>query len=398
MLLERNQTVIGTIVVLVVALGTWFAVVATGGGFAPGKVVHAEFADAAGLEEGNYVYVAGVRVGRVDAVEVVTDCATADGDVACVRVDLKVDADVPADSSADIGLQNALGKRIVRILPGTSATTMESGATITLDRTDTPVDIPELGDETVDLLEESDIDALNVLTTALADVTDGAQQDVADLLDGVERLSKVIADRRDDLALVIERSSVFLEAAASRDGEIVRIIDAFGSTLDRLADRRVELRTLLRETALATDISADLVESQRTRLDRVLAELHTDLEILDDHQVDLAHFFAYAGVSVEGFAGIGYGGGEAKTDNPAWGNVHAVSLGAANVDALIGCGSAVDEFLTAVVGPDPACTGEADPGAGASADARPSAFSSFRGFFTVALHRTDDRVWHGGVQ
>jgi ABC-type transporter Mla subunit MlaD len=50
----------------------------------------------------------------------------------------------------------------------------------------TPVDLPELGDRSAELLGEVDVDAMQELTTALADVTEGNREDVEALLDGIE--------------------------------------------------------------------------------------------------------------------------------------------------------------------------------------------------------------------
>lgn len=358
MLLERNQVVIGLVVAVLISVGAVVAILATSGGFLPGKRVSAYFEDAAGLRAQDFVFVAGVRKGQVDRV-------TVEGGV--VRVDFKLDADVPADSGATIILQNALGKRGIRILPGTSAQLLEQGDVIPVERTSTPVDFPELGDDTVDLLGTTDVDALNAVAGAVADITDGARRQVADLLDGVERLSALISERRDELAQVLERTEVIVDAAAAKDREIVRIIDAFGSTLDRLAVRRADIQRLLRETATSTAIAADLVSEERTKIDRVLADLHQDLQVVDANQVDLAHLLAYAGVGVEGFASIGYQGGAAKQDNPAWGNVFTTGLGQVGVDALLGCGGALDEVLSEILGPDPQCDGTAEQPSGTQA-------------------------------
>ncbi len=398
MLLERNQTIIGFIAVAVIALGTFFAVQVTRGGFVPGLEVKAEFEDAAGLEPRNFVFVAGVRAGQVSEVEIVGDH---------VEVTFKLNAQVPDDSTASIVLQNALGKRAIRVEPGTSTTFIEEGFVFPVERTSQPVDFPELGDETVNLLAESDVDALQGLVTAVADVTEGNRQDVVNLIDGVDRLTQIIADRKDDLEQVIQRAEVLVDAAADKDREIVRVIDSFGQTLDMLARRRADVTRLLRETAVATDLAADLVEDERARINRVLTELDEDLQILDSHQVELAHAMAYAGTSVWGFANIGYGNGTTDpnegqfTDNTApphdegfpcertgcgWGNILVTGLGDAGVAALVGCGGPVDAILTGIFGPDPTCDTNGAQQTTASVDrgpARTVAYRGLEGFFTV---------------
>lgn len=347
MLLERNQAVIGIIVALLLLAGTAFAVGASGGMFKAGEELEAEFTDAAGLKVGDFVFVAGVRTGEVLSVDI-------DGDVARARFTLKADG-VPADSSAAIFVQNTLGKRAIRLEPGSSTEYLASGDVIPVDRTSTPVDLPELGDRSAELLGQVNVQALQDLISSVADVTEGNREDVTQLLDGLDRVTKVVSDRKEELGSLIERAEVLIDAAADKDQEIVRIIDAFGSTLDRLAARRGDITRLLRETARTSDVTADLVSDRRAQLDRILAELDEDLQIVDDHQVDLAHALAYAGVGVRGFSSIAYQGGPAKTDAPSWGNVFVTGLGEAGIQALLGCGGTLDQALTEMIGPDPTC-------------------------------------------
>ena len=347
MLHERNQVVIGLVVILTILGGTVFAVGASSGLLKKGTPLHAEFTDAAGLESGNFVYVAGIRSGSVTGVHI-------DGDHVQVDFTLRP-AGIPKDSTASIILENTLGKRAIRINPGGSETAFAADDTIPIDRTDTPVDFPQLGNATTDVLKGSDVKSLNTVTAALADITKGMRTDVGNLIDGLNTVTKTVADRRDDLKTIINQTNTLVDAAADKDHELVTIVDQFGSTLDQLAKRREDISKLLTQTAGATNTAADLVSDRHKQLDGILNELHNDLQIADNHQVDLASLFAYAGVSVNGFASIQYQGGAAKKDNPSWGNVFVDNLGQAGVGALLGCGGAVDSLLTQLIGPDPNC-------------------------------------------
>lgn len=348
MLLERNQVLIGVVMSLVLGAGTVFAVFLSGGLISRGMTLTADFTDAAGLQERDFVFVAGVQSGQVQSVEI-------DGET--VRVAFSLTApEIPADSTASIIISNTLGKRAIRLQPGSSSETFDAGDHIPLDRTTTPVDLPELGDESAELLGTLDVDALNGVTEALADITEGQREEVAQLLDGVQRLSRVIADKRTELETVLDTAEEFVDAAADKDRELVRIIDGFGTTLDTLAQRRVEVTELLEETASATDLTADIFEERRAQIDRMLFELHEDLEIVDRHQVDLAHMLAYAGVAVHGFATIGYEDGQqVRRDTPEWGNVFVTDMGAIGIEALLACNGALDNLLTELIGPSPEC-------------------------------------------
>lgn len=356
MLLEKNHTLIGVAVIAVIALGTLFALGATAGLFVAGDVYEAEFADAAGLKEGDFVYVAGHRAGEVLSVDI-------DGAIARVRFSSTA-PELPADSLAEVILSNTLGKRGLSLTPGTSSDVLEDGDVIPLARTVTPVDLPEIGDRATELLTGVDVEAMRELTTSLADVTEGNREDVERLLEGVEDVTRIVAERREELQTVLDRANTLVDAAADKDRELVAIIDDFGSVLDRLVQRRADISRLLATTASQSQATASLIGDNREQLDRVLASFHQDLELIDAHQVDLAHSLAYLGVSFYGFSSIGVSGGDARVDNVGWGNVFVTGLGTVGVGALLECNGALDAALSNLLGPDPRCEDVGNPGSG----------------------------------
>jgi phospholipid/cholesterol/gamma-HCH transport system substrate-binding protein len=347
MLLDKNHALIGLIVVLVIGAGTLFAVGATAGLLVRGDVVEVELADAGGLKRGDFVYVAGHRAGEVLSVDI-------EGDHVRARFSLTA-PEIPADSTAAVILSNTLGKRGLSLTPGTASQVLTEGDVIPLERTSTPVDLPELGDRTTELLGGVDVDALQELTTALADITEGTRDEVEALLVGVEDLSTIVSERRDEIEAVLDRTYTVVDAVAEKDAELVAIIDDFGHVLDRLVQRRADITHLLRTTASQSQASAALIGDNRAQLDEVLASFHEDLALVDQHQVDLAHTFAYLGVSLDGFSSIGVSFGEARRDNPHWGNVFVTGLGSVGIGALLECSGAMDQLFTEVIGPDPRC-------------------------------------------
>jgi phospholipid/cholesterol/gamma-HCH transport system substrate-binding protein len=356
MLLDKNHALIGLVVILVIGAGTLFAVGATAGLLVRGDRLEVELADAAGLKRGDFVFVAGYRAGEVLSVDI-------DEDI--VRASFSLTApEVPADSTASVFLFSTLGKRGLSITPGTATQHLTDGDVIPLSRSSTPVDLPELGDRATELLGGVDVEALQEVTTALADITDGIGDEVEALLSGIEDVSGIVSDRRQEIEDVLDRAYTLVDAAADKDAEIVAIIDDFGSVLERLVQRRADITRLLRQTASQSTATAALIGDNRAQLDEVLASFHEDLAIVDQHQVDLAHTFAYLGVSLEGFSSIGVSNGEARTDNAYWGNVFVTGLGAVGIGAAFDCGGALDELFTRTFGPDPRCEPVDNPSEG----------------------------------
>ncbi len=381
MLMERNQVIIGVAFSVLLIIGTVVGIAFDRSWVTGGYNVTAYFTDAAGLQAGDSVLIAGVRSGAVESVTL-----TGDEDKGYVQAVMRVEEPMPSDSSAAVILQNFLGKRAVMLRAGNDwDDELRDGDEIPVDRTNTPVDFAELNQESVELLRGSDVDALRELVTSVADVTEGQRDEVERLLDGLQRITQVIADRRDDLQTVIDKSEDVFGTLADKDQQLLTIIDRFGSTLEMLAERRQDIERLLVETARSSHLAADLVADQREQLDRVLDELHRDLEIIDAHQVDISHIFAYGGASFEGYANIARQGGLGPQgmDNPYWTNIFAQSQGDVGTDALVGCGGTIDEFLDQVFGEDPRTCEEQDAEGGGSRSQQES--NSFRSLFSRSL-------------
>lgn len=364
MMMERNFVVVGLVAAIVIGAGTFFAIAVSEDLFRRGDTIEIELANSEGLAPGADVLVAGIRAGQIDAVELAGDRVVAT---------VVVTTPIPRDSEARVVLRNMLGRKGIEILPGRDWDRLladEDEPRIPLERTTVLVDVPDLGDETVDLLRDSDVDALEVLVRSLADVTEDQREEFGALLDGLSGVSRVLAGNRDDLETLVVRSETLVAAAAESDEEIVAIIDAFGSTLNALSARRTELARLLRETSAMSHLVADLVGEERVRIDRSLRELHEVLEIVDRHQVDIAHAWAYGGVGFWGFSQVGRSG---EADNPYWGNILTTGVGEAGIDAIAGCGGVVDTFLDQIFG-EAECPEDGGPAGGRDTDtARTSA-------------------------
>jgi phospholipid/cholesterol/gamma-HCH transport system substrate-binding protein len=90
-----------------------------------GYVIHARFENVGGLRVRAPVMLAGVRIGRVAAIEI--DQHTYE---AVVRMSIRSGYELPADSSAAILTAGLLGEQYVGVEPGGDDRLLESGDTI----------------------------------------------------------------------------------------------------------------------------------------------------------------------------------------------------------------------------------------------------------------------------
>ncbi|HEU4342393.1 MAG TPA: outer membrane lipid asymmetry maintenance protein MlaD [Candidatus Binatia bacterium] len=100
-----------------------------------GYVVYADFPSVAGLKNGDPVEIAGVKVGKVEAITLVEDRA---------RLTMRLDSQIKLqdDVIASVRARGLIGDKFVLITPGASEKIIPPGGKIR--ETDSPPDIPDL--------------------------------------------------------------------------------------------------------------------------------------------------------------------------------------------------------------------------------------------------------------
>ncbi|HVM12764.1 MAG TPA: MlaD family protein [Egibacteraceae bacterium] len=339
---ERSPLLLGLVALGVMAAVTVFALAVQRADLSGGYEIVAEFADAGGLRAGDDVFVAGVRVGEVLGLEIAGDR---------IEARLQIEgAELPETTRAEVRLRTLVGRRGVELTTGRDfAELLGDGDVIPAARTSVATDVPEFGDVSEELLNEVDADALNTFLRAVTDVTRDQRQEVALLIEGGTRLTAVINEQEAEIRRLLRALRGVSETLAASDADLVAVIDDFGTVLDTLAQRRDDVRRLLRETNATSATAADLVADTRGQLDRVLHEVHADVEILTRQQVALAEALAYAPEGVGGFADVTHSGPRPVP----YGKVLVTSLGPLGVDVLFGCGGVLDQQLDVLLGPDP---------------------------------------------
>ncbi|GGU91122.1 ABC transporter substrate-binding protein [Actinomadura cremea] len=219
--------------------------------FADGWTVSATFDDASGLAVGDEVKIAGAPVGRVEELKIVDGRAR-------VRMHVNESVTVPADSEAAIRWRDAMGSRVVYLIPGTSTAKMRPGAHIT--RTRSVVDAGALIDQLAPLTESIDPQQVNTVLVSLAQALDGNAGEIDRLIVNVDRLSSTIAARRATLKQMLDDYATITEIIARRDEQIGKAVDglvelsgAFAGNRRLLDDAIVELAAMARtsDTVLA---------------------------------------------------------------------------------------------------------------------------------------------------
>ncbi len=294
---DMNPYLVGIVSVLVIGA-------LTGAAFGIGLLhllehtypVRVEFADASGLREGDAVRVAGVKVGRVESIN-------ADRQNGLVLVDLVVNHGVHlgTDTQADIALETLLGAKYVRLHGPVSPPYLEDlpkndkRRTIPVSRTTTPFDVFELTRVATEGVDQLDTQELNQFINQLADITQGKQQSVADLVSGIDKISTALNQRDAALSQLLDRADTLSKTLADKDQTLVALIDQSKQILDLLANRRDDLSTALGAGSDAVVRLSNLIQQHEVQLDNILSTLHPTLDVVAANQQHIDAALAWLG-------------------------------------------------------------------------------------------------------
>ena len=269
---ERNPVVIGAISLIVLGLLVLGAFKADSlpliGG---GTVYSAEFSEAAGLKIDDTVRIAGVKVGKVESIELHGDR---------VIVDFRVEGAYVGDrSEAAIKIETVLGDKYLA-LNSLGTAELDPDVRIPLERTAAPYDVVAAFSGLSNTLEQIDTvqlaDSFEVLAETFRDTPDN----VAASLDGLSRLSESIASRDEALQQLLDRTDTVTRVLADRDEEFTQLIRDSNTLLTEVENRRDLIHDILISTQqLSTQLSG-LVADNQASLAPALAALSEVTAIL----------------------------------------------------------------------------------------------------------------------
>jgi phospholipid/cholesterol/gamma-HCH transport system substrate-binding protein len=271
---ERNPVVVGA-VSLAVVLG--LILLAFNADKLPiiggGPTYYADFTEAGGLEPDDEVRIAGVRVGKVDAV-------TLDGDHVKVAFRIQDGAEFGPDTRAAIKVKTLLGAMYLSLEPAGSGQLPE-GSEIPTDRTSSPYDVVQAFSGLARTSERIDTDQLATSLTTLADLTRHTPQSFRRALAGVSALSGNLADRDQQIGTLLQHLRSVSGTLHARDQDIVGLMRDSAVLFQALDRRRRSIHDLLRSTSqLSVQLTA-LVRQSRADLKPALTHLAAVVDVLD---------------------------------------------------------------------------------------------------------------------
>lgn len=246
-----------------------------------GETFQAEFTDASGLKAGDAVTIAGIKVGKIDEIEL------AGGRV--LATFFVKGAELPTATKASIEIKTLLGQHHLALIPAGSGA-MEPDSRIPLSRTTTPLDIVPALQQATQTIDEIDTERLAEAMDTLSEVLSDAAPEVRGTLSGLSSLSKTISSRDAELKMLFGKARTVTGTLASRNKQIGELIDGSNVVLSTLHQRRATIRNLLRGTSALAEQLSGLVRDNKRQLGPTLRTLNEVLAVLkrNDKKLDAA--------------------------------------------------------------------------------------------------------------
>ncbi|GAA5046277.1 MCE family protein [Nocardia callitridis] len=247
------------------------------------QTVKGEFVQAAGVRVGDKVNVAGVPVGKVTGAEI-------EGDHVLLSMSVTNDVDLGPDAHASIKMATLLGARFVDLQPGDGSGLKDKR--IPVSNTEVPynlADVIEVGTPKFEALDTKQLgDSLTAINQQLGDspelvaqaldsvgaiskVIDERKDQVDGLLKDLDRVTRILADNRNSVLLVITQGEAIANRVMERQDLLRQLLDNVASLSKQLQDIGAQNGDQLGPTITQLDTMAQGLQKNKDNLDRMLS-------------------------------------------------------------------------------------------------------------------------------
>lgn len=237
--------------------------------FTPQDSYHAVFTDVTGLETGDDVRVAGVRVGEVEGIRV--------KDRTLAEVTFTVSADRPllTGTRAVVRYRNLVGQRYIALTegPGDVSARLRPGGTIPLSRTQPALDLNALLNGFKPLFAALSPSDVNQLATEIVQTLQGEGGTVNSLLAHTASLTSTLADRDKLIGSVIDNLNTVLDTLDKRGSRFSGLLTQLRRVVSGLAADRGPIGESLVSIGDLTDVTSGLLKDARPPLKDDIAGL-----------------------------------------------------------------------------------------------------------------------------
>ena len=258
-----NTTWLGVLAVAVVAVlvGALLLVRVADFGY---RHYTAKFLQAAALQVGNPITVAGIPVGEVASMKLMGDHVEA-------RLKVRDDVVLGGDSRATIKITTILGSRYLALYPDGPGSLPDN--TFDLSHTEVPYDLQEALTDVTTTFEQVDSDQFAKTLAILGKQLDTLPPVVPQALENTHTLSTIIAQRRDQLGELLETTDMVSTTLRRQQATIGSLVDQGNSLLGEFVARRATFHAMMDALTNLVETLSDIVIDDRPQLEELLTNL-----------------------------------------------------------------------------------------------------------------------------
>ena len=227
----------------------------------------ATFSNVSGLEEGNFVRIAGVEVGKVKHLSLHPDTT--------VSVQFSIDDSVvlTAGSRAVIRYDDLVGGRYLALEEGAGNTAaLKAGDTIPLSNTSPALDLDALIGGFRPLFRALDPGQVNALSGQLIAAFEGQGETISSFFEQTAALTTELANRDQLIGQVIANLNTVLGSLSDQNTQFAKAVDSLSHLVSTLAERKQDISNSVAYANAAAGSIADLLSQSRPPLQKVVGE------------------------------------------------------------------------------------------------------------------------------
>jgi len=268
-----NKTWLGFIAVVVVAavVGAILLAQKVGAGY---RHYTAEFLQAASLQPGNPIMVAGIPVGTVSSLRL-------DGDHVEAGLKIRDDIVLGRDSKAVIKDATILGGRYLAVEPAGPDRLPHN--TFELTHTEVPYDLQAALKDATTTFEQLDSDRLAQSLTVLGKQMTGLPAVVPQALANIEALSSIIAQRRDQLGQLLKNTERVTNTLHNQQANIGNLVNHGQDLIGVFVARRAVFHAMMQSLQSLVDVLGKILVNDRSGVDAMLRDMADFTALLGQH-------------------------------------------------------------------------------------------------------------------
>ncbi|MFD4142666.1 MCE family protein [Streptomyces sp. NPDC058572] len=277
---DRSPVAIGAVGVTTLAL---LAVAAFNADSLPligdGETYSAAFSEAGGLKPGDEVRIAGVKVGKVDEVDL-------DGDHVKVTFRVKGEPEFGARTGAAIRVKTILGAKYLALQPKGPGQ-LAPGSEIPLDRTVAAYDVVAAFSDLTTTTEKVDTARLAKALDTISTTFEDSPEDVKASIKGLSKISRTVASRDAALRELLDHANGVTAVLSERSDEFATLVRDGDKLFKEITRRRAAIHALLKSSATLGVQLSGLVQDNKKEIGPALKGLGRVVAMLERNQASL---------------------------------------------------------------------------------------------------------------